>query len=114
MEEDGFRREVERARADLVDRAVGSASSAMVEAVETLQILMRSAKAETVCLGAARALLQFVSRRRDDPVAVTLHRATTISPGEVIVEKIVGAALRSIPPGQHGDFIRAIEALSEK
>jgi hypothetical protein len=102
---------VERARADIVDRAVGCASSALVEAVETLQALMRSAEGETVRLGAARALLQFVGQRRGDPITAGIHGVTTILPRDfsVIVEKIMDAALHSMPE-QHDVFLDAIHA----
>jgi hypothetical protein len=57
LAEDGFKARVEAARADLVQRAVGKLSALGGLAADTLQALL-SAEAETVRLGAARAVLE--------------------------------------------------------
>lgn len=60
----GFKAQVARFRAELLDRALGRAADAATEAVETLRKLLGS-KNEMVQLGAARGLLANVTRLRD-------------------------------------------------
>jgi hypothetical protein len=113
MDDEAFRREVQRTKAELVERAVAYASGAAVEAIDTIRTLMQSAQSETVSLAAAKTLLQIALPCRGDPFAAGVHRATTISPGSVtmMVEKMVGTALTAIPDEQHTDFLAAIEKL---
>lgn len=116
MEDESFRSQVTAARADLVQRAVGRASDSLVEAVETLEDLMRSASSESARLGAARALLDFVGRRRGDPIADAIHGATTISEREFsrIFGSLLDAALERLPEDDRETFLMDVRALASR
>ena len=60
----GFRRQVAQLRAHMVQRALGRLADASVQAVDTLRALL-SAEADTVKLGAARAILELGNRLRE-------------------------------------------------
>ena len=60
----GFRRQVAQLRANMVQRALGRLADASVQAVDTLRALL-SAEADTVKLGAARAILELGNRLRE-------------------------------------------------
>jgi hypothetical protein len=113
MNEEPFRSQMAVARADLVERAVGRASDSVVDAVDTLRELMHSASSETARLGAARALLDFVGRRRGDPVADAIRGASTVSPSELtpIFSSILDAALRRIPEEEELAFLNEVSAI---
>jgi hypothetical protein len=114
MEDESFRSQVTGARVELVERAVGRASDSVVEAVDTLRELMQSASSESARLGAARALLDFVGRRRGDPVADAIHGATTASPKELTQAfgSIFDAALQRIPEDAKDGFFADVRALA--
>jgi hypothetical protein len=116
MADERFRSQVEAARTEFVSRAVGRAADSVVEAVETLRTLMDSADGESVRLGAARALLQFVNHRRADPVAEAIHGATSISRTDFveILGRIIDAALEKILPEEHEAFLHQIAAMAPK
>jgi hypothetical protein len=116
MEDEPFRSQVTAARGDLVQRAVGRASDSLVEAVETLQDLMRSASSESARLGAARALLDFVGRRRRDPITEAINGLTTVSGPELaqIMGSVVDAALDRLPEDEEEPFLRDVLALASR
>jgi hypothetical protein len=64
LREDAFRRQVSEARSELVSRAVGQLADASAEAATTLRELL-SADADTVKLGAAKAILETGGRLRE-------------------------------------------------
>ena len=112
MEDAEFRARVSEARAELVASALGRASGALVEGVDVLIEMMRSAESESVRLAAVRALFQLAERR---PVGGGLLRLTTISPGDhvAVLDKVVNvAALPLIPPELHDRFFQAVEGLA--
>jgi hypothetical protein len=59
-----FQRLVLEARADMVQRAVAKLADGLTEAVDTLRKLL-GAKADTVKLGAARAMLELATKLRE-------------------------------------------------
>jgi hypothetical protein len=64
LEDPRFRRRVDDARAELVNRAVGSLADASAAAVATLRALL-SADSESVRLGACRAILDLGLKLRE-------------------------------------------------
>jgi hypothetical protein len=60
-----FAKAVDRARSELIDRTVGSLSDGSSEGVQTMRDLNRNARSEAIRLGAARALVEFALRARD-------------------------------------------------
>jgi hypothetical protein len=65
LAEPDFRRRVTQARAAMVERALGKLADGAAEAVDTLRKLMHKAKAESVRLAAARAMLELGNRLRE-------------------------------------------------
>ncbi len=63
--EDGFRREVDNARAEMFGRALGCAAEGIVSGVLVLRQLCLKAKSETVKLGAARSLIELGTKLRE-------------------------------------------------
>jgi hypothetical protein len=59
-----FQRLVQQARADMVQRAVAKLADGLTEAVDTVRKLL-GAKADTVKLGAARAMLELATKLRE-------------------------------------------------
>jgi hypothetical protein len=108
MEDESFRSQVTAARADLVQRAVGRASDSLVEAVDTLLELMRGASSESARLGAARALLDFVGRRRSDPITEAINGQTTVSGRQLtrILGSVLDAALDRLPEEEQEPFLQ--------
>lgn len=113
MEEREFRREVELARKDLVDRAVGRCADSLVEAVDVTRELMGSSDSDATRLSAARTLLAYVGRRRFDPVAEAVNGATSISVDELQtwVREIVQLALVRFDADSGQLFVADLEAL---
>ncbi len=64
LDDPGFRRRLARARAELIDRAVGQLSDAATAAVATLRGLL-DADSDNVKLGAARSILELGTRLRE-------------------------------------------------
>ena len=64
MRDPTFKRQVAELRAGLIERAAGQLSEAATDAVTTLRALL-SASAETVRLGAARAILELGTKLRE-------------------------------------------------
>jgi len=65
LAEPDFRRRVTKARAAMVERALGKLADGAAEAVDTLRKLMAKAKGESVRLAAARAMLELGNRYRE-------------------------------------------------
>jgi hypothetical protein len=107
MAEPDFRAQVEQGRAALVERAVGLAADALADSVSTLRDLAMSAESESARIAAARALLQFIGHRRNDPVADAVRGATTIAPDEFaeVLRKVLDAALERLPDEEHQAFL---------
>jgi hypothetical protein len=61
---DDYRLQIAALRFEIIDRALGMITAATIEAVTTLQELLRS-DSEHVKLGAARAILEYVNRLRE-------------------------------------------------
>jgi hypothetical protein len=64
-EEDGFRREVARAHAEMFARALGCLAEGAASGALVLRQLALKAKSESVKLGAARALLELGPKLRE-------------------------------------------------
>src|SRR6266540_2460033 len=64
VQEPAFRQAVTEARAKLIETAVGQLAEAATSAVATLRVLLE-ADAETVRLGAARAILELGAKLRE-------------------------------------------------
>jgi hypothetical protein len=94
----------------------GFAGSITLEAVETLLELMRSASSESARLGAARALLDFVGRRRSDPITEAINGLTTVSGRDLarIMNSVVVAALERLPEAEQEPFLGDVLALASK
>jgi hypothetical protein len=60
-----FRRAVDQARTEVLERAVGQLTDGTTEAVAELRTLVKGAESETVKLGAIRTALEFAIRGRD-------------------------------------------------
>ena len=59
-----FRAEVERVKAQILERAVGMSGAATLASIKTLTALQESAKSEAVRLGAARSLVDIHCKLR--------------------------------------------------
>jgi hypothetical protein len=59
-----FRAEVERVKAQILERAVGMSGAATLASIKTLTALQESAKSEAVQLGAARSLVDIHCKLR--------------------------------------------------
>ena len=64
LENPKFRRDVRSFRGQMLERTVGKLVNVATEAAETLRVLL-NAESETVRLGAARAILDHVTRLRE-------------------------------------------------
>jgi hypothetical protein len=98
----------------MVSQGVGRAAARLVDAVETMGELMRSAESESVRLGAARGLLQFAAQRRGEPIGDGLLRLATITPqglAEVVGQVINELAMPLIPVELHDRFWESYEAM---
>jgi hypothetical protein len=60
-----FRRRIDELRAEMTRRSLGRLIGSMTSAADTLAFLARKAKAETVRLGAARAVLELAVKLRE-------------------------------------------------
>lgn len=108
-----FHAQLTDARAALLDRAIGQASDAAAAAVVALRSLLGS-ESETTRISAARALLQFVSQRRLDPIGDALRGASSISRADLqeIVGKVIDEALHRLPEEKHEEFILAVKRIA--
>jgi len=64
LTEPGFRNRVSELRSQMVGRALGRMADGMSDAADKLRQLL-NAESESVCLGAARALLELGAKLRD-------------------------------------------------
>jgi hypothetical protein len=64
--DDGFRRDVNQARAEMFSRALGCMAEGIVSGALTLRQLCLKGKSESVRLGAARALIELGSKLREN------------------------------------------------
>jgi hypothetical protein len=85
QEDSGFREEVQRVRGLLAEAAVGKISSVADEAVNTLQLLLK-ASSDNVRLGAARAILDFNFRVREEAATTKLNERIAVLE-EIIKQK---------------------------
>jgi len=65
MKDPNFRRQLQRVRADFVQRTAGTMTAAATEAVRTLLELLKAPTAAPVRLGAARAILEIGMKVRE-------------------------------------------------
>jgi hypothetical protein len=64
LEEEAFRRELSKLRAQMIDRAIGKLASSLTAASATLRKLLK-ASSETVRLGASRAIVELYVRAKE-------------------------------------------------
>ena len=112
MDDPGFRDRVEERRGEMVSAAVGRASAALIDAVETLQDLARSAESEAVRVSAARSLLQFVAQRREPAIREAIRGVRSASSEEIteLVKMLLDTALGALPPGSADQFLSDVES----
>lgn len=89
-----FVREIRRARADLIEAALGRLADAAVAAVEALVGLLH-AEAEAVRVSAARAVLEHLSRFRADA-----ELAARIDELEVTISRLSNLSTTPVEAGQ--------------
>ena len=65
LEDPGFRRQVDEARAEMIARAVGQLADASAAAVHTLRTLLEFGYPPAVRLGAARSILEIGTKLRE-------------------------------------------------
>ncbi len=65
LKEPAFCQRLSALRADMVQRTAGMLTAASLESVKTLLTLQASAKSESVCLAAARSLLENARKQRE-------------------------------------------------
>jgi DNA-binding MarR family transcriptional regulator len=74
LEDVSFRREVDRVRRELFDSAIGQLSGATAEATATLRKLLGGRTPATVRLGAARAIIDFAFKQRENEIMAELQQ----------------------------------------
>lgn len=74
MQDPRFRLRVSQIRGEMVSAAIGSLTTAMDVAVNTLVIMAKEARSEVARLGAARAILEFsISVRRETEIEIRMR-----------------------------------------
>jgi hypothetical protein len=114
LEDEDFRADVTRARAALVDRAAGRGAEALVDAVETLRVLMGSAQSEAVRVAACRELLRFRGEGHEDCVRDALLDVGSMSFRDVrdMFRKVVEIGLEYVPVEKQYDFLVRIQKMA--